>query len=71
MSLDRILILVRSRLGDGTGSDASARVCLADAIACADRGLNADARTRALKALAYQVGVFHADYVRASKGGAS
>ena len=43
----------------------SAEVCLGDAIACYDGGDYEHARQRALKSIAYSVGVFHSDYKKA------
>lgn len=42
--------------------ESSARVCLEDAVKLADAGEFCYARQRALKALAYSVGMFHPDY---------
>jgi hypothetical protein len=44
----------------------SAYLCLADAIAQSNAGDLANAKARAIKSLAYSVGVFHPDYKRAS-----
>jgi len=64
MFAHQVIILARKHLTN----DASARLCLSDANRiveeCGD--LNA-AKKRALDSLAYSVGVFHPDYVRASK----
>ena len=62
MNLDNVIILARKHLeGD------SARLCLADAVKLYNAGDYPTARTRALKSLAYSVGVFHKDYKRAAK----
>lgn len=67
MNTSDILSLARKHLGSGA-MDSSARLCLADAVRLADAGDYASARSRAIKSLAYSVGVFHADYVAASDG---
>ena len=58
--------LARKHLGTGT-MDSSARLCLEDAIRLEGRGQLDDAKVRALKSLAYSVGIAHPDYQRASK----
>jgi hypothetical protein len=65
MNTQNIIILARKHLGTGV-MDSSARLCLADAITLADAGDYTYARARALKSLAYSVGMFHADYRKAS-----
>lgn len=45
-------------------AEASARLCLADAVKLYDAGDYEAAQRRALKSLAYSVGVFHPDYHR-------
>ncbi len=47
----------------GSGSMvSSAQVCLADAQRLNDCGATKQAHARALKSLAYSIGIFHADY---------
>jgi hypothetical protein len=58
--------LARKHLGKGS-MESSARLCLADAIALHDKGMLDYAQARALKSLAYSVGICHADYRRAAK----
>lgn len=65
MALRQILILCRKHLGKG--DEASARVCLADAIRCHERDDWEAARSRALRSLLYSVGALHRDYQRAAK----
>ena len=50
----------------GATMASSAAVCVADARACLSRGDEANARQRALKALAYCVGVLHPAYAAAT-----
>lgn len=68
MLAHQVIILARKHLTNDAYALESARLCLSDANRiveeCGD--LNA-AKERALKSLAYSVGVFHPDYVRASK----
>lgn len=64
MNLSQILVLARKNLGGAMES--SARLCLADAVRLSDQGDFEYAKARALKSLAYSVGVFHRDYQRAA-----
>jgi hypothetical protein len=54
-------------VSNGAAMESSARLCLTDAIELQAEGKLDDAKARALKSLAYSVGVFHADYKRAAK----
>jgi hypothetical protein len=65
MTTDKTMALARKHLGKGN-MESSARVCLADAIHLQERGLLDYARKRALSSLAYSVGVFHTDYIKAA-----
>lgn len=66
MTANQTIITARKHLGSGQ-MDSSARLCLADAIALqADGDLDA-AKARALRSLAYSVGIFHPDYVKAAR----
>ena len=56
--------LARRNLGGAMES--SARLCLADAVALRDAGDLLAAKARALRSLAYSVGIMHADYRRAA-----
>ena len=66
MNTDKVIVLARKHLGAGV-MDSSARLCLTDAIELQAEGKLSFAKERALKSLAYSVGVFHADYRRAGK----
>lgn len=57
------IVLARKHLGEGS-MESSARLCLAEAIKLYDAGDYDAAQARALKSLAYSVGVFHPDYHR-------
>jgi len=65
MNTHKIIIIARKHLGKGE-MVSSAEVCLSDAINLYDSGELDVAKTRALKSIAYSVGVFHQDYKRAS-----
>lgn len=60
------IALARKHISNGALMESSARVCLTDAVTLYDAGEFDFAKSRALKSLAYSVGVFHADYARAS-----
>jgi hypothetical protein len=66
MTINNILNIARKHLGKGE-MKSSARLCLAEAISLLDNGEYDLAKEWALKSIAYSVGMFHADYVRASK----
>ena len=65
VNADKVIVLARKHLGTGV-MDSSARLCLNDAIELQAEGMLDYAKARALKSLAYSVGVFHQDYQRAS-----
>jgi hypothetical protein len=67
MDVDKIIILARKHVGNGAVMESSARVCLADAVRLYDEGDLRAARERALRSLIYSVGVFHADYRKATR----
>lgn len=66
MNSSEVLALARKHLGSGS-MESSARLCLADAVSLMDKGDLKYAKLRALKSLAYSVGILHADYQRAAK----
>lgn len=67
MNANQVIILARKHVGNGAAMESSARLCLTDAVALYDDGKHDDAKARALKSLAYSVGILHADYQRAAK----
>lgn len=67
MTTDAVIALARKNVGGSMES--SARLCLADAVALRDSGDLVAAKARALRSLAYSVGVFGADYKLAARGG--
>ncbi len=66
MNTNETIILARKHLGKGE-MESSARICLTDAVELQAKGELSYAKTRALKSLAYSVGILHADYQRAAK----
>jgi hypothetical protein len=59
-------VIRQARKHLGGEMESSARLCLADAIALYDADEMDAAKERALKSLAYSVGVFHPVYVRSA-----
>lgn len=66
MNTDLVIRLARKHLGSGN-MESSARLCLEDAINLYDKGDFTYAKARALKSLAYSVGILHPDYRKASR----
>jgi len=66
MNTSEIITLARKHLGTGV-MDSSARLCLSDAVTAHDAGDYEHAKSRALKSIAYSVGIAHPDYIRASR----
>jgi hypothetical protein len=66
MTTDKVMALARKHIGKGI-MDSSARVCLSDANHLFDRGLLDYAKKRALDSLRFSVGIFHQDYIKATK----
>lgn len=64
MNTHTVIALARQHLGGEMAT--SARLCLADAIRLNDDGDLDGAKARALKSLAYSVGISHRDYRRAA-----
>ena len=67
MTTDKVMALARKHLGAVGGMESSARVCLSDANHLFDRGLIDNAKKRALDSLRFSVGIFHKDYIKATK----
>lgn len=67
MQLSNIIRLARKHVADNATNELSARCCLADAIALADAGDYEYAEKRALKSLAYSLGILSPIYRRAAK----
>ena len=65
MNTQDIIRVARRRVSDCPANESSARLCLADAVACYDAGDLAGATRRATKSLAYSVGLGHGDYIKA------
>jgi hypothetical protein len=66
MNSQTAINLARKHVGNGAAMESSARLCLSDAVELHDKGEFNYAKTRAVKSLAYSVGVFHADYQKAA-----
>jgi hypothetical protein len=66
MNITQILAVARKHLGNGAAMESSARLCMADAIKAHDEGDFETAKRRAVKSLAYTVGIGHPDYQRAA-----
>ena len=62
MTTQETIRRARKHVADNPSSEQSARLCLADAVSCYDAGDDDGARRRAVKSLAYSVGVGHRDY---------
>ena len=67
MNTAAVIVLARKHVGNGAAMESSARLCLADAVRLSDEGDLSNAKARALKSLAYSVGIAHADYIKAAK----
>jgi hypothetical protein len=63
MEAQEIIDLAQKHVGE----NASAAICLSDAIACMERGEHEYAKKRAIRSLDYSVGIFHPDYERATQ----
>jgi len=68
MNVYHTITLARKHVGNGAAMESSARFCLSDAITALDAGAFDNAKERAIKSLAYSVGIYHADYKRAIAG---
>jgi hypothetical protein len=66
MNYREVVNLARKHVGNGAEMESSARLCLSDAVECCNKGAFESAKRHAIKSLAYSVGIFHADYKRAS-----
>lgn len=62
-----IIRLARKNVDNGAAMSSSARLCLAEAVSSFDDGHYDVAAARAVKSLAYSVGIFHADYKKAAR----
>ena len=66
MEVSKIIVLARKHLAANPANELSARICLADAVALSDKGDFESSKVRALKSLAYSVGILSPVYARAS-----
>lgn len=80
MNTHDAITLARKHIGNGAVMESSARLCLEDAVTLYDRAVYctdsddeamheymARAKERAIRSLAYTVGIGHPDYIEASK----
>ena len=67
MNIENLIMLAQKHVGNGAEMASSAQLCLTDAIKLASEGKFAYAHARALKSLAYSIGIMHPDYNTASK----
>jgi hypothetical protein len=68
MNAHQIIILARKHvMQGGAPMQFSAELCLSDAIAQHNKGALDRAKERAVKSLAYAVGIGHPDYKRAAR----
>jgi hypothetical protein len=61
-----VIAIARRHVDNGAPMESSARLCLADAVVLNNHGEIGRARGRALRSLAYSIGVHHPDYKIAS-----
>lgn len=66
MNSQTAITLARKHVGNGAVMESSARLNLEAAVILHDMCENEYAKVRAIKSLAYSVGVFHADYQKAA-----
>lgn len=66
METGLIIELARKHIGKGS-MVSSAQLCLDDAVRLASEGRQGYARERAIKSLQYSVGIFHQDYINATR----
>lgn len=62
MNSQQVIELARKHADNGSAQASSAKLCLQDAESLQGQGKCVEARNRAVKSLAYSVGVFHPDY---------
>ena len=66
MNTHKVIALARKNVGANPTNESSARLCLEDAVNLYDRADFEPAKKRAIDSLRYSVGIFHADYKKAS-----
>jgi len=67
MNTSNVIVLARKHVHNDMPMRTSAELCLSDAIDRYDSGNFESAKMWALKSLAYSVGVFHNDYIKAAR----
>ena len=68
MNTQEAIRKARRHVAANPETEGSARLCLADAVSCYDAGDLDGAHRRAMKSLAYSVGIGHRDYLALNKG---
>lgn len=66
MNASQVIKLARKHVNNGAAMESSARLFLGDALNFYDGGMLDLAKKRAIESLRYSVGIFHADYRKAS-----
>lgn len=66
-SAQKVINAAEKHVNNGAAMQSSAELCLFDANTLIQQGNYAAAEKRALRSLAYSVGIFHSDYKRFSK----
>ena len=66
MNTHKVIALARKNVGANPTNESSARLCLEDAVNLYNKADFEHAKKRAIDSLRYSVGIFHADYKKAS-----
>ena len=66
MDTHKVIALARKNVNATPANESSARFCLEDAVNLYNKANFEHAKKRALDSLRYSVGIFHADYKKAS-----
>ena len=66
MDTHKVIALARKNVNATPANESSARFCLEDAVNLYNKANSEHAKKRALDSLRYSVGIFHADYKKAS-----
>lgn len=67
MTTNDLIRLARKHVDNAAPMHSSAVLCLSDALRLYEAGDYVHARKRALRSLAYSVGILHSDYQRAER----
>ena len=66
MNTHKVIALARKNVDATPANESSARLCLEDAVNLYNKADFKHAKKRAIDSLRYSVGIFHADYKKAS-----